>query len=72
LDWDRDVRGLRNSPVLDHRPDSGLPLPVIERAKVILAQLESDEVAVTLPAPGARPRKRLDVAPADDSQLSLL
>jgi DNA mismatch repair protein MutS len=51
---------------------AGLPLPVIERAKVILAQLESDEVAVTLPAPAARPKKRLDVAPPDDSQLSLL
>ncbi len=51
---------------------AGLPLAVIDRAKTILAQLESDEVAVTLPAPAAKPRKRIDVAPPDDAQLSLL
>jgi DNA mismatch repair protein MutS len=52
---------------------AGLPLGVIDRAKTILAQLESDDLTVTLPAaPQARPRKKISVAPADDSQLSLL
>jgi len=51
---------------------AGLPLSVIDRAKTILGQLESDEVTVTLAAPQARPKKKITVAPADDSQLSLL
>ncbi|MEY2880235.1 MAG: hypothetical protein RLZZ15_2615 [Verrucomicrobiota bacterium] len=52
---------------------AGLPLTVIERAKTILAKLESDDTAVTLPAaPAAKPKKKITVAPADDAQLSLL
>ncbi|MBI2496394.1 MAG: hypothetical protein HYV75_00125, partial [Opitutae bacterium] len=51
---------------------AGLPLGVIERAKTILENLESDEVSVTLPAPQAKPKKKITVAPADDSQLNLL
>jgi len=52
---------------------AGLPLNVIDRAKTILAQLESDEVTVTLPAaPQAKPKKKITVVPTDDSQLSLL
>jgi len=52
---------------------AGLPIAVIDRAKTILAQLESDDVTVTLPAaPAARPKKKISIAPADDSQLNLL
>jgi DNA mismatch repair protein MutS len=51
---------------------AGLPLTVIDRAKTILAKLESDDTTVALPAPQARPKKKITVAPADDSQLSLL
>jgi DNA mismatch repair protein MutS len=53
---------------------AGLPLAVIDRAKTILAKLESDEPNVTLPAPAplARPRKKIAVRSADDDQLSLL
>jgi DNA mismatch repair protein MutS len=51
---------------------AGLPLSVIDRAKTILAKLESDDTTVSLPAPQARPKKKITVAPADDSQLSLL
>jgi DNA mismatch repair protein MutS len=53
---------------------AGLPLSVIDRAKTILAKLESDDTDVTLPtaAPQAKPRKKISVAPADDAQLSLL
>jgi len=52
---------------------AGLPLPVIDRAKTILAQLESDDVTVTLPAaPSSKPKKKITVSTADDSQLSLL
>jgi len=51
---------------------AGLPLAVIDRAKVILAQLESDDVSVTLPSPQARPKKKISVSPTDDSQLNLL
>ncbi|WP_414664280.1 DNA mismatch repair protein MutS [Horticoccus sp. 23ND18S-11] len=53
---------------------AGLPLSVIDRAKTILAKLESDDTDVSLPAatPQARPKKKISVAPADDSQLSLL
>ena len=53
---------------------AGLPLSVIDRAKVILAKLESDDSSVELPAaPAARPRKKIAVRPAeDDAQLGLL
>jgi len=52
---------------------AGLPLSVIDRAKTILSQLESDDVTVTLPAaPQAKPKKKISVVPADDSQMSLL
>ena len=52
---------------------AGLPLSVIDRAKTILTQLESDDVSVTLPAaPQAKPKKKITVTPTDDSQLSLL
>ena len=51
---------------------AGLPLSVIDRAKTILAKLESDDTTVSLPAPQAKPKKKITVAPADDSQLNLL
>ena len=51
---------------------AGLPLSVIDRAKTILAKLESDDTSVSLPAPQAKPKKKITVTPADDSQLSLL
>jgi DNA mismatch repair protein MutS len=51
---------------------AGLPLSVIDRAKTILAKLESDDTSVSLPAPQAKPKKKISVAPTDDSQMSLL
>ena len=53
---------------------AGLPLSVIDRAKTILAKLESDDTSVTLPAaaPKAKPKKKISVAPTNDDQLSLL
>lgn len=51
---------------------AGLPLSVIDRAKTILAKLESDDTTVTVPAPQAKPKKKISVAPADDAQMSLL
>jgi DNA mismatch repair protein MutS len=52
---------------------AGLPLSVIDRAKTILAKLESDDTAVTVAAPQARPKKKISVAPPeDDAQLNLL
>jgi DNA mismatch repair protein MutS len=53
---------------------AGLPLTVIDRAKTILAKLESDDADVTLtsPAPAARPKKKISVTPVDDAQLNLL
>jgi DNA mismatch repair protein MutS len=51
---------------------AGLPLSVIDRAKTILAKLESDDTSISLPAPQAKPKKKITIAPADDSQLSLL
>ncbi|MCS6245738.1 MAG: DNA mismatch repair protein MutS [Opitutus sp.] len=56
---------------------AGLPISVIDRAKVILQKLESDDSSVELPAsaasaPKAKPKKKITVAPADDNQLSLL
>ena len=49
-------------------------LSVIDRAKTILAKLESDDVTVALPAPTltAKPKRKITVTPTDDSQLSLL
>ena len=51
---------------------AGLPLTVIERAKTILQKLEGDDATVELPAPKARPRKKIAVKTDDTSQLSLL
>ncbi|MSU65354.1 MAG: DNA mismatch repair protein MutS [Opitutus sp.] len=51
---------------------AGLPLSVIDRAKTILTKLESDDATVSLPAPQAKPKKKITVAAADDSQLNLL
>ena len=51
---------------------AGLPISVIDRAKTILAKLESDDSSVSLPAPQAKPKKKITVRPADDSQLNLL
>ncbi len=52
---------------------AGLPLAVIDRAKTILAQLESDDVTVTLPAaPQSKPKKKITVAPEDNAQMDLL
>jgi DNA mismatch repair protein MutS len=49
-------------------------LSVIDRAKTILAKLESDDATVALPAPTltAKPKRKITVTPTDDSQLSLL
>jgi DNA mismatch repair protein MutS len=52
---------------------AGLPLSVIDRARTILSQLESDEASVTVASPQVRPKKKITVAPPpDDSQLNLL
>lgn len=56
---------------------AGLPITVIDRAKVILQKLESDDTSVELPAsatnaPKAKPKKKITVADSDDTQLSLL
>ncbi len=53
---------------------AGLPLTVIDRARTILSKLESEESTVTVasPTPPARPKKKISVAPTDDSQLDLL
>ena len=51
---------------------AGLPLSVIDRAKTILAKLESDDTTVELPAPKVQPKKKISVKPVDDAQLSLL
>jgi DNA mismatch repair protein MutS len=47
---------------------------VIDRAKTILAKLESDDTSVSLPAatPQAKPKKKIAVARTGDAQLSLL
>jgi len=47
---------------------AGLPRSVIERAKVLLAKLESDDTSVELPSPQARPKKKITVKPQDDAQ----
>ena len=49
-----------------------IPVSVVDRAKTILSKLESDDATVSLRAPQAKPKKKITVAPADDSQLSLL
>ena len=51
---------------------AGLPLSVIDRAKTILAKLESDDPTVTLPAPEVKPKRKLSVAREPDPQLDLL
>ena len=51
---------------------AGLPLSVIDRAKLILGKLESDDTEIELPGPATRPRKKLTVKPVDDGQLDLL
>ncbi|MGD1031868.1 MAG: DNA mismatch repair protein MutS [Opitutaceae bacterium] len=52
---------------------AGLPLSVIDRARAILARLEGEDASVEVPAPSAKPRKKITVAPPrDDSQLDLL
>jgi len=54
---------------------AGLPLSVIDRARAILAGLENENPAVRVPstaADPARPKKKIAVLPADDSQLNLL
>ncbi len=52
---------------------AGLPLSVIDRARAILSRLEGDDASVSLPAPQARPKKKITVAPpGDDAQLNLL
>ncbi len=53
---------------------AGLPLSVIDRAKTLLAKLESDDATVELPSatPRARPRKKISVQLEGDPQLSLL
>jgi DNA mismatch repair protein MutS len=51
---------------------AGLPFSVIDRAKTILAKLESDDTSISLPAPQPKPKKKITIAPADDSQLNLL
>jgi DNA mismatch repair protein MutS len=51
---------------------AGLPLSVIDRAKTILAKLESDDTSISLPAPQAKPKKKITVTSTDDSQLNLL
>jgi DNA mismatch repair protein MutS len=51
---------------------AGLPLSVIDRAKTILSKLESDDTSVSVPAPQAKPKKKITVAAPDDAQLSLL
>ncbi|MDF9834352.1 DNA mismatch repair protein MutS [Ereboglobus sp. PH5-5] len=53
---------------------AGLPLTVIDRAKTILAKLESEDtdIELTAPTPKARPKKKITVKPEDDAQMSLL
>ena len=51
---------------------AGLPITVIDRAKVILQKLESDDTTITLAAPSARPRKKITMEGGNDSQLNLL
>ncbi|MGH8020226.1 MAG: DNA mismatch repair protein MutS [Opitutaceae bacterium] len=52
---------------------AGLPREVIGRATEILGKLESDEAVVTVSAlaPKPRPKRTIQVAPAEDAQLNL-
>jgi DNA mismatch repair protein MutS len=50
---------------------AGLPLGVIDRAKVILQKLESEDTEVG-PANGAQPKRKLTVKPGAEGQLDLL
>jgi DNA mismatch repair protein MutS len=52
---------------------AGLPREVIARASEIMGQLESDEAVVTVsaPAPKSRPKRTINVAPADTAQMDL-
>jgi len=52
---------------------AGIPVAVIDRARAILAQLEGEEAVVTLPAPQARPKRKITIVePGDDAQMNLL
>jgi DNA mismatch repair protein MutS len=51
---------------------AGIPQPVIDRAKTILVQLESDDSTVTLPGPKSRPKRKIHVEPDGDGQMTLL
>jgi DNA mismatch repair protein MutS len=51
---------------------AGLPLSVIDRAKTILAKLESEDTTVSLQAPQTKASKKIVVQPAEDQQLNLL
>jgi DNA mismatch repair protein MutS len=53
---------------------AGLPISVIDRAKTILAKLESDDTDIDLvaPTPRAKPKKKITIKPANDAQLDLL
>src|ERR1700690_638525 len=51
---------------------AGLPSAVIDRAKAILARLEGDDSAISLPSPQARPKRKITATPPDTAQLDLL
>jgi DNA mismatch repair protein MutS len=52
---------------------AGLPRTVIDRARAILSRLEGEDPGVSLPAPPARPKKKITIAPPEDgAQLNLL
>ena len=50
---------------------AGLPLSVIDRAKTLLAKLESGDPTVSLPTPQAKPKRKVTIAPTDGSPPSL-
>jgi len=52
---------------------AGLPQSVIDRARAILSRLEGEDPGVTVPAPQAKPRRKITVVPREeDPQLPLL
>jgi DNA mismatch repair protein MutS len=52
---------------------AGLPQSVIDRARTILSRLEGEDPGISLPAPQARPRRKIMVvSSSDDAQLPLL
>ncbi len=51
---------------------AGLPLSVIDRAKTILAKLESEDTTVALASPQVRPQKKIVVQTSADQQLNFL